>query len=83
MNTPVKTFLSLTVAIMLSAATAGADPNPNNNGNQYGLFNGNGPPWRGTVPLPGTLLLFGAGWAAFAGWNWARTRHENGSREGT
>jgi hypothetical protein len=40
----------------------------NNNGNQFGWFNnGNGRPYN-SVPIPGTLLLFGGGFAGFAAW---------------
>ena len=39
------------------------------NGNHYGWFNsnGNGRP-QSSVPIPGTLLLFGGGFAGFAAW---------------
>ena len=41
------------------------------NGNHYGWFNGNGNGYGrpyNSVPIPGTLLLFGGGFAGFAAW---------------
>ena len=42
------------------------------NGNVYTLSISS--QYRGSVPIPGTLLLFGGGWAGFAAWNWVRTK---------
>ncbi|MBI5853940.1 MAG: PEP-CTERM sorting domain-containing protein [Nitrospirae bacterium] len=30
---------------------------------------------NGSVSVPGTLLLFGAGFAGFAAWRWRKNRH--------
>ena len=50
------------------------------NGNHYGWFNGNGNGYgrpQNSVPVPGTLLLFGGGFAGFAAWRrWINRRDE-------
>lgn len=43
-------------------------------GGPEGSFEG-----TGKVPVPGTLLLFGVGFAVFAGWHYYRSRHQVGS----
>jgi hypothetical protein len=75
MKRVVLTVLSLTLMLGAFAGTANAVPgNTDNNGNHYGWVNGNGPPARGAVPIPETLLLYGAGLAGFAAWNARRNR---------
>jgi hypothetical protein len=34
-------------------------------------------PSKGAVPVPGTLLLYGAGVAGFAAWRWLRNRRSS------
>jgi len=60
----------------LTITDASAIPgNTDNNGNHYGWTNGNGNPHA--VPIPGSLLLFGGGFAGLIGWQWMRDRHRS------
>lgn len=74
-------------ATMLAPTNVLADPGGNGNGNAYGLNGGNGignayglinnTNNTHAVPIPATLLLFGAGFAGFVVW---RERHERRSK---
>jgi hypothetical protein len=72
-------------ATLLAPTNVLAAPGGNGNGNAYGLNGGNGignayglinnANNTHAVPIPGTLLLFAAGWAGFATWRWRQERH--------
>ena len=54
-------------APMLMTTDALADPGENN-GNHYGQIKNGNNGNNGSVPIPGTLALFGAGFAGLVAW---------------
>jgi hypothetical protein len=71
----------LSVAVLASTGITATDAlaipgNTDNNGNHYGWYQGNGNNGNngnsvnGSVPIPGTLLLFGGSFAGLIGWQW-------------
>lgn len=76
------------IAVLAIAPDAGAAPNgngwgyankpngPGPNGNAWGYWR-NGPGAnRGSVPIPATVVLFGAGLGGFAAWRALHNRHK-------
>ena len=55
--------------LLLSSMVPG---NTDNNGNHYGWYGNNGNNGNNgrSIPIPGTLLLFGGSFAGLVGWQW-------------
>ena len=78
------------VAVLASTGITATDAlaipgNTDNNGNHYGWYKGNGHNGNsvnnvnhGSVPIPGTLLLFGGSIAGLIGWQWIIGRRHGG-----
>ena len=65
--------LAVLASVGITPTVASAIPgNTDNNGNHYGWYGNNGNNGNNgrSIPIPGTLLLFGGSFAGLVGWQW-------------